>query len=278
MADLFKWFDDSGVVNIADETSAIGTWKDGAACNVGSDGSSKLGIFKVWIRNDTQGGYVMLRPNGTSYSVGHDDASVKIGSYDNDADLPTIELEILTVCPIGTDNKIEYRSSAVDFTIDQVGYVANLQPEETSTLAKVPIGTILMYNGTGIYNVAGRTLKLGDEQNDTISDIPYGNWYVCNGNSGAPNMLNKFVRGEATSGIVGGSDNAVVVSHKHAEGTRHRTNVDNAYGAASSDGNTPCTNGWSNTSRRHWTQTVGESGTGKNKPAYYSVIYIIRLS
>ncbi|MDR1997692.1 MAG: hypothetical protein LBQ83_05155, partial [Candidatus Margulisbacteria bacterium] len=47
--------------------------------------------------------------------------------------------------------------------------------------AKLPVGTILMYNGSGWVN------------NSTLPG-----WYKCDGSNGTPNLVNKFVRGGAT--------------------------------------------------------------------------------
>jgi hypothetical protein len=76
----------------------------------------------------------------------------------------------------------------------------------------LPVGTVLMYNGSGIADAGSRSTPLGDEPGDTIK-MP--GWYVCNGNAGTPNLLNKFVRAEAASGTTGGSDDGAVVNHTH---------------------------------------------------------------
>ncbi len=112
-----------------------------------------------------------------------------------------------------------------------------------------PIGYISMFSGAWV-------------DNTTISG-----WYKCDGNNGTVNLVNKFVRGGATSGASGGSDDAVVVSHTHS------ISYDDAVGNDSSllalginyagTGTIP---------------SAGVSGTNKNIPAYYTLIYIQRIS
>jgi len=60
------------------------------------------------------------------------------------------------------------------------------------------VGSILMYNGTGW------------EDNSTIKG-----WYKCDGNNGTVNLLNKFIRCEATSGNTGGSNDIKLIQHTH---------------------------------------------------------------
>jgi len=74
------------------------------------------------------------------------------------------------------------------------------------------IGTILMYNGTGIANIATRSEEIGDNSSDTIS-LP--GWKVCNGIDGTPNLIDRFIVGGTSSGETGGSNDAVVVEHTH---------------------------------------------------------------
>ena len=154
----------------------------------------------------------------------------------------------------------------------------------------LPVGTVLMYNGSGIINVGSRSTPLGDEPGDTIN-MP--GWYVCNGNAGTPNLINKFVRCEAASGTVDGSDDAIVVTHTHGYSRIYSFYVDQGgtpyYGEAviPMDWNwsaTRCTGASSGTIHKIMMRgggftsgSAGDSGTGKNKPAYYSLIFIIRM-
>ena len=157
-----------------------------------------------------------------------------------------------------------------------------------------PIGTILMYKGTGIANVSTRSTQIGDEQGDTIS-MP--GWYACNGNVSTPNLLNKFIRSESASGNTGGSDDAVVVGHNHGGATggmsANNPHSHSVRGYWDSGGSTNYINRdndssspndisgaalASNIEHTHSIASAGESGTGKNKPAYYSLIFIIKMS
>lgn len=75
------------------------------------------------------------------------------------------------------------------------GGVGALPSEETK--GWVPIGGIIIYSGL-------------------VANIP-GNWHLCDGTEGTPNMVDRFVLGTATEaaiGTSGGSD-----THQHAAGT-----------------------------------------------------------
>ncbi len=114
-----------------------------------------------------------------------------------------------------------------------------------------PIGFITMYSGSWTDNTT----------------IP--GWYKCDGNNGTVNLVDKFVRGGATSGASGGSDNAVVVSHTHGikaypDGTQsYKIKKFNTHGSGYTTVNT---------------NSAGVSGVGANKPAYYTLIFIQRIS
>ncbi len=84
----------------------------------------------------------------------------------------------------------------------------------------LPIGTVLMYNGIGIANVSARTVEIGAEPGDTITMV---GWFACNGNVSTPNLFNKFIRGESSSGNIGGSDNSVNVQHNHVAGSGNQS-------------------------------------------------------
>ncbi len=114
-----------------------------------------------------------------------------------------------------------------------------------------PIGYIVMYSGVWVDN----TTIVG--------------WYKCDGNNGTVNLVNKFVRGGATSGATGGSDNAVVVSHDHP--AKDYSNVSGA-------GTTSHSRGGGYAGAQKLAPTTGVSGVGKNIPAYYTLIFIQRIS
>lgn len=132
----------------------------------------------------------------------------------------------------------------------------NLEYETDDTGAGFapPIGFIAMFSGAWT-------------DNSTILG-----WYACtlaNAAHGVPNLENKFIRGSATSGGSGGSDDAVVVSHTHNSMDEYysgslRRNVSSLdVGEIAQSGQI---------------QATGVSGTGKNIPAYYALIFIMRVN
>ncbi|MDR1997724.1 MAG: hypothetical protein LBQ83_05315 [Candidatus Margulisbacteria bacterium] len=78
--------------------------------------------------------------------------------------------------------------------------------------AKLPVGTILMYNGTGWQD-----------------NVTLPGWYKCDGANGTPNLVNKFVCGGAASGGTGGSNAltaAMLPKHTHTIYTSATKNTD----------------------------------------------------
>ena len=119
--------------------------------------------------------------------------------------------------------------------------------------ATLPIGFIAIYSGSWTDN----STMLG--------------WYKCDGNNGTVNLVNRFVRGGATSGASGGSDDAVVVSHAHdfkwnEAGIGVTLPERQAVAAAGQNEDSGIV------------LSTGESGVGKNIPAYYTLIFIQRIS
>jgi hypothetical protein len=72
---------------------------------------------------------------------------------------------------------------------------------------QLPVGTILMYNGTGIANADSRSIDL--------SELDMYGWYVANGQSATPDLRGQFLFGSTVSGATGGSDNATIPQHSH---------------------------------------------------------------
>lgn len=127
-----------------------------------------------------------------------------------------------------------------------------------------------------------------------IQDIP-GDWFLCDGQNGTPNLLNRFVVGAGnnyTLESVGGSVDSVVVSHSHTASISTSASHIHTFSVASSltsltggpgsrssslpTGNQPTT-GASNGNHTH-SSTVnpsGESGIGKNMPPYLALAYIM---
>ena len=148
---------------------------------------------------------------------------------------------------------------------------------ESMTDFTPPIGYISMFSGAWTDNVT----------------IP--GWYKCDGNNGTVNLVGKFVRGGATSGATGGSDNAIVVQHNHGGsigsdgGHAHDFNWNEAGSgvflplrqAVSSTGVNTESGIVESVGNHNHSLTVnneGVSGSGANKPAYYTLIFIQRIS
>lgn len=195
------------------------------------------------------------------------------------------------------------------------------------------IGIVKMYKGTGINTPDTRTEAIGFRGGDTVPERP--GWYVCNGQSGTPDLRNRFIRCESVTGNTGGSDNAIVVEHGHTAGnqsashyhyhdhgsfnsgysnpshghtfrwyqfgpeyaggymTSNNANLlyKNIYNKSAASAvvasglnhrhsvDVPAKNSNNqNASHTHTVNNSGSSGTGANKPAYYSLIFIIRIS
>lgn len=151
--------------------------------------------------------------------------------------------------------------------------IQSFENQETISNLGDPIGTIKMFSGTWVDN----------------STIP--GWYKCDGNNGTVNLVNQFVRGGATSGATGGSDDAVLVSHDHGGATenegvhthaikQHTTNelaAGSAHAKVASLGSS-FANTQAGVAHGHTINSAGVSGTGKNIPAYYTLIFIQRIS
>jgi len=141
----------------------------------------------------------------------------------------------------------------------------------------VPSGCILLWSGS-------------------IISIP-GGWYLCDGTNGTPNLTDKFIVGAgATYNVadIGGSANAVVVSHTHTANSvvtdPGHDHLSNAVGLVNGTinwvgtGGTPYNNG-NNTDTANATtgitvatsiNTTGVSGTDANLPPYYALAYIMK--
>jgi hypothetical protein len=149
----------------------------------------------------------------------------------------------------------------------------------------MPVGAVIMYDGVGIMNVETRTVQLGDEVGDAFA-MP--GWFVCNGLVGTPDLEKMFVRGGLVSGVVDGSDDAVVVQHNHgaSEGVHnHKVGVDHL--ELGSGGDTRDYLKSSSLYEEGYTSfesvdvTVdneGVSGVGKNVPVHYVMIYIKKMN
>jgi len=134
-----------------------------------------------------------------------------------------------------------------------------------------PIGTIVMFNGTLIPE----------------------DWSICDGTNGTPDLINKFIRAGATSGATGGSDDAVNVSHGHTfTGHALPPHTHTLLQATQEPGpslaiidffstniiETPKISSVSAGTPSGTVSNSGVSGVGKNVPAYYTLMYIMKVT
>ena len=140
-------------------------------------------------------------------------------------------------------------------------------------------------------------------------------WYLCNGNNGTPNLMDRFIVGAGSAyavGDTGGSSNAVIVSHTHTASTDSQGNHSHSawtdaqgehthgIAQAASDSGFGYPGAGSPSANRIYTDsagnhahnvgigaagshshnisvsTNGESGTNKNLPPYYALCYIMK--
>jgi hypothetical protein len=147
------------------------------------------------------------------------------------------------------------------------------------------IGIVKMYNGAGIADVATRTEALGYREGDTVPERP--GWYVCNGQSETPNLLNKFIRSESASGNTGGEDEvtleiAEMPSHRHDFYVGHTTYAFDHLRTQNQLALTANGGGRDLKSTCAGAQDIidltGGGVAHENKPAYYSLIFIIKMT
>ena len=139
----------------------------------------------------------------------------------------------------------------------------------------VPSGCILLWSGS-------------------IISVPSG-WYLCDGTNGTPNLTDKFIVGAGSTynvANIGGSANAVVVSHNH---TANVTDPGHSHTIVDSQVNTRTnpffnwvgtggasvgvTGAGTNANTTGITvgiSTTGVSGTDANLPPYYALAYIMK--
>jgi len=136
----------------------------------------------------------------------------------------------------------------------------------------VPLGTIVMFSGSSVPN----------------------KWALCNGSNGTPNLIDKFVRAGATAGATGGSNNASTVSHTHTfTGNAlpdHTHNVPNIIIVSNGSNlgldlsgenaaySSRITQGASSGTPSGTIASSGSDGTNKNIPAYYTLMYIMKIT
>lgn len=121
--------------------------------------------------------------------------------------------------------------------------------------------------------------------------IPSG-WFLCDGNNGTPNLVDRFVLGAGISspavGTIGGSKDAIVVDHTHAASSSvsdpgHSHTYVRATGNSGTGGRGTGGSATENTSSSQTGISVstsiaatGSSGTNANMPPYYALCYIMK--
>lgn len=131
----------------------------------------------------------------------------------------------------------------------------------------MPIGAQFNYFGVGIKgNIDTRDYEISVANGD---DFNKKGWFVANGQAGTPACLDKIVRNEAVSGVVGGSDDALVISHVH------QSKIKGSLAAAGTNVGTASPTG---SLYDGVVTSTGVSGVNKNIPAKISAIPIIRMS
>ena len=158
-------------------------------------------------------------------------------------------------------------SNNVIQTYDNLYGILQTAPTVSAT---VPSGLIAIWSGS-------------------LGSIPSG-WVLCNGANGTPDLRNSFILGAGSTysvGTVGGSADAIVVSHTHTAtvtdpGHFHNYNdYQTALVRAGSNGGTPYTQTVTPTSTATTGISVantatGVSGTGANLPPYYALAFIMK--
>jgi hypothetical protein len=140
--------------------------------------------------------------------------------------------------------------------------------------ATVPSGLIAIWSGS-------------------LGSIPSG-WVLCNGSNGTPDLRNSFILGAGSTyavGTVGGSADAIVVSHTHTAtstvtdpGHRHGSDFtgDSSVGGAGTGnqlaGNTAhlMTTATTGITVATSNASTGVSGTNANLPPYYALAFIMK--
>lgn len=165
--------------------------------------------------------------------------------------------------PTGSDNKstgddhLRLIKSAIKATFPSLtGPVTKTQSQMIAAHdQRVPVGGIIMWSGA-------------------VADIPAG-WLLCNGASGTPDLRGRFLvgaGGDYSVGGMGGSADAVLVSHTHTVGPKvGAAGTGGTEGYVYNEGSgAPIGTGT--------TLTAGVSATGANLPPYYALAYIMKAA
>jgi hypothetical protein len=162
-------------------------------------------------------------------------------------------------------------SNSVIQTYDNLYGILQTAP---SASAAIPSGLIAIWSGS-------------------LGSIPSG-WVLCNGQNGTPDLRNSFILGAGSTyavGTVGGSADAIVVSHTHTAtdaGHQHAQNKDVYLGVAggtsfASPGANPIASAGVGNSvltavgnANITVNSAGVSGTNANLPPFYALAFIMK--
>lgn len=133
-----------------------------------------------------------------------------------------------------------------------------------------PVGAQFNYFGTGVKG----DLNIRDYEISVANgdDFDMKGWFVCNGYVGTPDMIDKFTLNFISSGVLGGSDDAVVVEHSH-----DRTNRGIGTGSVAGLMTDTVYSSNSLTVDIGGSSLEGVSGVGVNRPSFISSIPIIKM-
>jgi hypothetical protein len=169
-----------------------------------------------------------------------------MATYQEILDLINVNLQSGTKIPATKHRQVEI--ALLDYIQANLAQSGDIKPIKADTN---------YLNANFDANGLGKNLRLG--------------WAICNGNNGTPNIGGRTIVGYGTGfttlNAIGGSKDAVLVSHSHSIAT----SPNDAFGyatvkASSSTGGTAVT-----------TSTVGESGIDKNMQPYIVQLYIMKL-
>lgn len=199
-----------------------------------------------------------------------------------------------------TANKVVARDSGGNFNATMITSGVTLLANPTAALHAAPKQYVDAVAGASSLPTGMINLWYG-----SVASIPAG-WALCNGSNGTPDLRNRFVVGAGANyavGAIGGTANAIVVSHSHSisdPGHAHNlyTNTGSPWngtprgvGANASatdgdlDGSVRVTGydkssvdiNVASASTGVSISSAGSSGTNANLPPYYALCYIMKL-
>lgn len=217
--------------------------------------SDKTESNEVYAKNHLYVNYP--HPNGTKQCV--------VDLIKNNADKianNTTNITNLTATVNNHTTQINNLTTTVNNNTTEISNIKNTINNLNSSIGDLmPIGSIIMYNGTA-------------------TSIPSG-WHICDGTSGTPNLIDKFIRGGRYVGGTGGADNFTLSvgnlpphSHKVAKSW---------YGGSDNANDRQCLR-WDNElsgdslTNQAYTENTGSGTPVYHLPPYYTLIYIMKIN